>query len=160
MDRASLNALFNTSTRGRPVTVKREKRKQINARFWKGIDEGDFSLFRENEYVEYFYYIAEQEGYKPFRWDYVKEKSISRGLLNEFGIAFSLEIINFLWKADHDLKRKDEIGFYILSKGWRNSLIPLVERWMNGETVSTKNLREWRDDDESYEDDLGGIIIE
>ena len=164
MDRATLNNLFNTSTGRKPLRVKEKGKPKVRGskKFRMGVENGDFSLYTALEVRQYFYYKAEQAGYKPFASYSDKEHSAINGYIRDMGIMFTISTVDFLWEADHDLKRKEELGAFIFSKGWRNSLVPLVERWLNGEKVSDKKVREWREEDgeDDVSDELGGIVIE
>jgi hypothetical protein len=124
-----------------PALKKTRKLSPKTMAFMRKLSDGLYSELSENEWIMYFqmkykevndrgYYIDKANG------SYTKANAIFKGLLMRYNPKDVKLMIDFLFEADHDIKPKNQIAIYMLSKGWLDTIYSDALLWRDGEYLN------------------------
>jgi hypothetical protein len=135
-DKSKLNGLLDDE-----IILPKPKAKR-KSKFDRLLADESFDEFSHIEWIKYFSYLAAQGEYivKPF--DKMKENSIVKALMKKYKPEIIKLMMEFIWEAPHNLKDKNEIGLWILSGNWLNTIYPSAIKWGRGESFSKQTKGE------------------
>lgn len=108
--------------------------------------EGKFSEFDEKDWLQYFMLKASEHDIKYLNRNYAKDYAILKSIMNELSWSDLKLMIDFVWDSDQDIKSKHDLGVWILSKGWINTIYQNALLWEEGKYKPSKvqRNREWK----------------
>lgn len=112
----------------------------------------NFSAFTITDWIKYFAKKAEDGGFKYYGEGVSrnpKYRQMIKGLMGNYTASTIKALIDFLWEEEHGITDKNKMGIWILSSGWRQTIMPTFEEFMElGYVSNGRKQREWRPEKE------------